>query len=150
MVPTEDDSEKLLAAKVLDKVGASLTLMAVTVNSFDVVLTPSEAFTVMLYACLVSKSNKLPMVTVPLLAMANLPLSVPDKDQLIVLASESLADEVAMVVPTAELSTKLLAANVLDKEGASLTLVAEIDSPCEVVWVPSDAFTVMLYACLTS
>ena len=90
------------------------------------------------------------MVTVPLLAMENLPLSVPDKDQLIVLASESLADEVAMMVPTAELSTKLMAARILNKEGASLTLVAEIDSPCEAVWVPSDAFTVTLYACLVS
>ena len=103
-----------------------------------------------LYSCLVSKSTKLPMVTVPLLAMAILPLSVPDKDQLIVLASESLADEVAMVVPTAELSIKLVAANVLDKEGASLTLVAVTVNACEVVWVPSDAFTVMLYACLVS
>ena len=90
------------------------------------------------------------MVTVPLLVMANLPLSVPDKDQLIVLASESLADEVATVVPTTEVSIKLLATRMLDKEGASLTLVAEMVSPCETVLSPSDAFTVMLYACLVS
>ena len=64
--------------------------------------------------------------------------------------SGSLADEVAMIVPTEDDSAKLLAANVVDKEGASLTLVAVTVNACEVVWVPSDAFTVMLYACLVS
>ena len=54
VVPTVVDSEKLLAAIVLDKEGASLTLVAVTVNAVEVVLVPSDAFTVMLYACLVS------------------------------------------------------------------------------------------------
>ena len=80
VVPTEDDSEKLLAAKVLDKVGASLTLMAVTVNSFDVVLTPSEAFTVMLYACLVSKSRVFISVNTPSLERLNLSLSAPESE----------------------------------------------------------------------
>ena len=84
------------------------------------------------------------MVTVPLLVMANLPLSVPDKDQLIVLASESLADEVATVVPTEDDSAKLLATRMLDKEGASLTLVAEMVSPCEAVLLPSKALSTML------
>ena len=89
-------------------------------------------------------------MSVPSLAMANLPLSVPDKDQLILPDSGSLDDEVAMVVPTDEASGKLLAANVLDKVGASLTLVAVTVNACEVVLVPSDAFTVMLYPLLIS
>ena len=52
---------------------------------------------------------------------------------MILLDSGSLAECVAMIVPTAVVSEKLLAANVVDKEGASLTLVAVTVNACEVV-----------------
>ena len=48
VVPTEDDSAKLLAARLLDKLGASFTFVAEIAIGVDVVFVPSLAFTIKL------------------------------------------------------------------------------------------------------
>ena len=58
--------------------------------------------------------------------------------------SGSLADEVMTVVPTAELSVKLVADKSLERLGASFTLVTGIVSAVETLFEPSLTFTLML------